>query len=106
MCWRCSAARCPIAVLALAWIGSPTGSPRSSAKSANSARPENRQRWPVKPSNQNPRIRPSTAFSAAWHLQRLNHIDGDKGDVVLLGQRGRLPKAYLGEQLSRQLGRG
>src|SRR5215470_3013510 len=42
--WRFSAARCPTALLATAWTDYLTGSPRSSQKRANSARPNNGQR--------------------------------------------------------------
>jgi len=35
------------------------------------------------------------------HLRRLNHVDDNKRDVILLVQQRRLPNAYLGEQLIR-----
>jgi integrase len=44
MCWRCSAVHCQMALLALASTGSPTVSPRSSQKYANSPHHENGQR--------------------------------------------------------------
>jgi hypothetical protein len=43
-CWRCFAACYQRAILALASTGSPTASPKSSKKPANSAQPEIGQR--------------------------------------------------------------
>src|SRR5208337_2532338 len=42
--WRCSGGPCRLVLHAVASIGSPTGSPRSPPKRANSAHPENGQR--------------------------------------------------------------
>lgn len=53
-----------------------------------------------RPSARNPHF-PWLAFEIASNRRRLNHVDDDQRDVVLLGQRRRLPKPYLGEQLVR-----
>src|SRR5271169_63674 len=44
MCSRCSAARCQTELLAVAWTGSPTASPKSLEKLASSRHPEHGQR--------------------------------------------------------------
>src|SRR5271167_5232019 len=44
MCSRCSAARCQTELLAVAWTGSPTASPKSFEKLASSRHPEHGQR--------------------------------------------------------------
>src|SRR6201984_1550875 len=44
MCSRCSAARCQTELLAVAWTGSPTASPKYLAKLASSRHPEHGQR--------------------------------------------------------------
>src|SRR6266446_3018679 len=44
MCSRCSAARCQTELLAVAWTGSPTASPKSLTKRASSRHPESGQR--------------------------------------------------------------
>jgi hypothetical protein len=59
---RCFAERCQTALLAVASTVSPIGVPKSLPKRASSRRPENGQRWPLKPTTRPERLAKPTSF--------------------------------------------